>query len=92
MELHFATRNYQEGLREINLIFRLFIDHRRTVEAEYYRFREHALKNIITTMSRSKNRDDLVFIETLLSEYFEEQEKVAETLRGRLYDERGKID
>lgn len=76
MQVHFGMKNYREGLREINLIFRLFIDHRRTIEAEYYRFREQALSNIIATISRSQNRDDLQFIESLLTEYFEEQVKV----------------
>lgn len=29
MEVHFGVRNYREGLREANLIFRLFLNHRR---------------------------------------------------------------
>jgi hypothetical protein len=56
IELLFMMRNNIEGLQEINLLFRLFIDSRRTVEAEYYRFRERALKHITATMSRSKKR------------------------------------
>jgi hypothetical protein len=58
METHFGTKKYHEGLKEINNIFRVFIDNRMTVQAEYYHFRERALKNIITTMSHARDRAD----------------------------------
>jgi tetratricopeptide (TPR) repeat protein len=92
MQLHFSMKNYHEGLLEINLIFRNFIDNRRTIEAEYYRFREQALKSIITTMSHSKKQEDMVLMEGLLSEYYPEQERVADTLRRSLFPERGTIN
>jgi hypothetical protein len=66
-------KNYREGLNEVNRIFRTFIDNRNTVQAEYYHFRERALKNIVAAMSHSKNNYDFVLIEGLLTEYYEEQ-------------------
>lgn len=43
-------------------------------------------------MSRSRQRDELTLIEGLLTEYYEDQHKVAEKLRQRLYSERGTIE
>ncbi len=67
MEIFFATNNYHEGLKQINTIFRHYIDNRNTVQAEYFLFRERALKNIIATMSKTKERNDLQLIEGILT-------------------------